>query len=152
MTYSVDVYYNANETVLAAVQNHVEEKYNVETTTYKGFLFLKSDDREVFNAVVEDLEGGEHPYSDYQDYATVAECAADVVNGVMSEAEFSEVEAQALISDSDIKQQQEVRELSDSEVISFIETKVQELREHGIPEEKIAQMFSNIECNLANNK
>ncbi|EOX4954286.1 hypothetical protein ACFKIU_003533 [Vibrio alginolyticus] len=94
MSYSVDVYYNANETVLGLVQKHVEEKYNVETTTCKGFLFLKSNDRELFNTVVKELEGGEHPYASFGHYSFAAETTLDFVNGEISEAELEEALAQ----------------------------------------------------------
>ncbi|EGS6497190.1 hypothetical protein CGH02_21250 [Vibrio parahaemolyticus] len=94
MSYSVDVYYNANETVLGLVQKHVEEKYNVETTTCKGFLFLKSNDRELFNIVVKELEGGEHPYASFGHYSFAAETTLDFVNGEISEAELEEALAQ----------------------------------------------------------
>ncbi|MCG9621708.1 hypothetical protein L1D56_17250 [Vibrio diabolicus] len=94
MSYSVDVYYNANETVLGLVQKHVEEKYNVETTTCKGFLFLKSNDDELFNTVVKELEGGEHPYASHGHYSFAAETTLDFVNGEISEAELEEALAQ----------------------------------------------------------
>ncbi|TOH97167.1 hypothetical protein CGI69_24030, partial [Vibrio parahaemolyticus] len=87
-------YYNANETVLGLVQKHVEEKYNVETTTCKGFLFLKSNDRELFNIVVKELEGGEHPYASFGHYSFAAETTLDFVNGEISEAELEEALAQ----------------------------------------------------------
>ncbi|TOJ56717.1 hypothetical protein CGI36_24335, partial [Vibrio parahaemolyticus] len=80
--------------VLGLVQKHVEEKYNVETTTCKGFLFLKSNDRELFNIVVKELEGGEHPYASFGHYSFAAETTLDFVNGEISEAELEEALAQ----------------------------------------------------------
>ncbi|HBC3821973.1 MULTISPECIES: hypothetical protein [Vibrio harveyi group] len=40
--YSVDVYYNSNETVLRAVKNYIEFNYSTDCVTYNGFLFIQS--------------------------------------------------------------------------------------------------------------
>ncbi|HCH1607426.1 hypothetical protein HJ059_18505 [Vibrio parahaemolyticus] len=94
MSYSTDVYYNANETVLGLVQKHVETKYNVETTTCKGFLFLKDADDELHTTVMKELEGGQHPYASHGHFSFVAETTLDFVNGEISEAELEEALAQ----------------------------------------------------------
>ncbi|HHG3529923.1 TPA: hypothetical protein ACPVZ9_001522 [Vibrio parahaemolyticus] len=53
--YDQDVYYNANETIVAAVAAYIENKYNVQTESFKGYLFVDAEN-ELHTTITQELD------------------------------------------------------------------------------------------------